>query len=1075
MSLDSNNRREPSARGGLSPARLRILRLRRVMRLRRKLRRARHAPAGQATCARDDAAVGRTAPRIPRASAFGLLVLALAACASAALGCGWYGFDNSVRFGSNSEAWRTRLPPLPSDTKHVKADEDDGLSYEQREEKIDKLWEDAGKAVAAGELEKAQLLLKQYVERTRGEPSERRNSALDRLDALASLGRGSRPEDVRSYLEARAAYDEWLWGLELTPEERPSFYTKRTPEQEASARRKEEERVAGMGAWDEQVEARLRAAEHDPSLADNAAYLRAVGIYRAGVKGDALEAFESVARLHPRGEKREVALFMAGKLALESSGIYLGDGETATSVDPCREPECRDEGWTRARKNFTQLLKDYSHGRYVSDARGWLAYLDYRVGDTAGALAWYYRMLGDEGDAVGRARAALSLRLVRYRAVKADLDALEQDLEDEPEAALAYAYHNVYNYAAGDDLRVSDDDEEEQCSSGTYALECERRNEQRSTTLRANAERAEMRRAVDFASRMVARYPRARVGGAFLVRLASAQLGLGQPKLALDAALRALASGLSGEELARAHWAEGVAEYRLKDYAAARVSLGRAVSEAPESELARRAGELSAVAAEDAGDLAGALEQYLAIGYDPDVTYFVDVLLTPDQLADFVARHEDSPRRDELLYASGLRFMRAGRYAEARAAFSRVHTNVDGYYLSSDNYQYSYNSDEESGPVHPKMNFRHDYCYEDGEPCAVPAAGEAASGGGVRDTHVYADWLMRDMQTLSDLERLQADVDRARGDEEKAEAMYQLASYLYEGEFLFYNPAAWGGMRATMLGTLGESNYRAPAEAQKVWEYVQEHEGAARALTLYLEVVRLYPRTRAARDSLYTAILCHQRLSNFNGYWRAMYDERGLHAGQRLVTLADLRREYPNYRLPAAGDWKPSTRTVNGGPAWPAPPVRKQLTGVERVRLKLKRAELRVGQAWGLFGEVYGGRVRRWTVAALRWSVVALVALLVLGLFRRTRRARRFLYRQLVRHLKRPPAPRPVYAPTSTYAAHHAHAPFEGLRASVARTAGGLLRLTLHERGRAALALNLFTHGLLTMLLWAVLWAMRSG
>jgi hypothetical protein len=451
------------------------------------------------------------------------------------------------------------------------------------------------------------------------------------------------------------------------------------------------------------------------------------------------------------------------------------------------------------------------------------------------------------------------------------------------------------------------------------------------------------------------------------------------------------------------------------------------------------------------------------------------VLMTPDQLASFVARQDASPRRDELLYALGLRLMRAGRYAEARDTYSRVHTTAESYYLSSSQYNYLYSSYSDSAPGHSKLNFRHSFWEDEGETYTMPPAGEEAPAGGAagRDTRVYADWLLRDMQTLSDLERLQGEVERARGGEEKAEALYQLAGYFYEGDLLFYNPAAWRGMRAEMIGSLSEWNYRAPAEAQKIWEYVQEHEGAARALSLYLEVVRLYPRTRAARDSLYTAILCHQRLASFNGYWRTMYEARGLHAGARLVTLADVRREYPDYRLPAPGRWEPSTRTVSGRPAWPAPPRLKPLTGFERARAKVKRAELRFGQAWELFGEVYEGRVRRWTVAALRWSVVASVALFVLGIFRRTRRARRFLYRQLVRHLKKPPAPRLVYAPTSTYAAHHAHAPFEGVRASVARTAGGLLRLALHERGRAALALNLFTHGLLTVLLWAVLWAMR--
>lgn len=1083
MSLDSNIRRETSGRGGLSPARLRILRLRRVMRLRRKLRRAGQTPAGQvpATDACAKSLATRAARRVPRKSLFGLLLLSLAACAGAAWGCGWGGFENSVRFGYNSEAWRMRLPPLPSDSEVV-ASKDDAQTYEQRKAEVEQLWKDASGAVASGELGRARLLLGRYVERTAGATCNdrweqyedchaHRNSALDRLDALAALDRGSAAADVGFYLEARDVYDNWRAGVKLVDDEQPHY-----PWLKGVAPKEAEGPAAPPAAgWERETETRLARPARDPNLADNVAYLRAACVYTAH-RDDAYEAFESVARLHPRGEKREAALFMAGRVAMLSSNLYLG-GETATSADPCREPVCRDEGWVRAQKNFKQLLADYPRGRYAPDARGWLAYLDYRVGDTAGALAGYYRLLADDSNPWARDEAALSLRLVRRRAGTADLDALERDLEDEPSAALAYAYHSVYNYAAGDDLRVPGEDEEEEgCPSGPYQNECERIREQRSSALRASAEQAELRRAADFASRMVARYPGARAGGAFLVRVACAQLELGRPEPALEAARRALASGVGGEERARALWAEGLAEYYLKDYAAARRALVRAAAESPRPELARRAGELAAVAAEEAGDLEGALEQYLLLGYDPDVAYFVDVLLTPDQLASFVARHDASPRRDELLYASGLRFMRAGRYAEARAAFSRVRTNAASYYLSSDHFAYSAYSESgsESGPGHPKMNFRHDFCFEDGEPCAVPPADEAPSPSAARDTRVYADWLMRDMQTLSDLERLQADVDRARGDDERAEALYQLASYFYEGELLFYNPAAWRGLRAEMIKSLGESSYRAPAEAQKVWDYVQEHEGAARALALYLEVVRLYPRTRAARDSLYTAVLCHQRLSNFNGYWRAMYDERGLHAGGRLVTLADVRREYPQYRLPAAGEWKPSTRTVSGGPAWPAPPRPRQLTGVERARLKLKRAELRVGQAWGLFGEVYGGRVRRWTVAALRWSVVALVALLVLGLFRRTRRARRFLYRQLVRHLRRPPAPRPVYAPTSTYAAHLAHAPLAGLRASVARTTGGLIRLTLHERGRAALALNLFTHGLLTMLLWAVLWAAKG-
>ncbi len=258
--------------------------------------------------------------------------------------------------------------------------------------------------------------------------------------------------------------------------------------------------------------------------------------------------------------------------------------------------------------------------------------------------------------------------------------------------------------------------------------------------------------------------------------------------------------------------------------------------------------------------------------------------------------------------------------------------------------------------------------------------------------------------------------------------MYQLASYLYEGSLTFYNPAAWRGMRAEMIASLDESDYRAPNEARLVWRYAQEHEAASSALAVYLEVVRLYPQTRAARDALYTATLCHQRLSNYNGYWRTRY-EQGLHAGARMVTLADLRRTYPGYRLPVAGHWEPSTRTVGGEPAWPAPPKPKKLTGMERARSKIERAELRAAQAWELFGEVADGRARRYTLSALRWSLVLLVSASILLVFRLTRRSRAVLFELFARIAeRRPPIVELLPAPSSSYGAHEPYT--QGARAT---------------------------------------------
>jgi hypothetical protein len=134
---------------------------------------------------------------------------------------------------------------------------------------------------------------------------------------------------------------------------------------------------------------------------------------------------------------------------------------------------------------------------------------------------------------------------------------------------------------------------------------------------------------------------------------------------------------------------------------------------------------------------------------------------------------------------------------------------------------------------------------------------------------------------------------------------------------------------------------------------MQEHDTIARALNFYLEVVNRYPHTRAARDAFYTAAVCHERLSGYNPYWRDIYSA-GLHAGERMVTYADVRAAYPNYQLPRGTyGWQPSTRTVNDGPGWaaaPKPPPRP--SGWARLRT---RADRFLNRAWVVYESV-----RRW-------------------------------------------------------------------------------------------------------------------
>jgi hypothetical protein len=120
-----------------------------------------------------------------------------------------------------------------------------------------------------------------------------------------------------------------------------------------------------------------------------------------------------------------------------------------------------------------------------------------------------------------------------------------------------------------------------------------------------------------------------------------------------------------------------------------------------------------------------------------------------------------------------------------------------------------------------------------------------------------------------------------------------------------------------------------------------EHEPVAHALEIYLDVVSRFPNTRAARDALYTAAVCHERLSDYNNHWRNVYG-MGLRAGVRMVTYEDVRQAYPNYQLPRGTiGWEPVTRTVYGGPGWTENPNPKPRP-TWRSRVKKRLANLAV-------------------------------------------------------------------------------------------------------------------------------------
>jgi TolA-binding protein len=857
------------------------------------------------------------------------VLLLIAALAATALGCVWIGTFDSVRFhGYQSEREMGRLPPLPNlanGTNTLRAywgnedasgdvnPESDYTVSEKQTRAVEEFWKRAELFEKEGKSAEQADRLIEYLRRTSvarhiwfdpADREHRRNAAIDKLDALTALNQGSSPSHVQAYLAARTLHDD----------DRPA----------------------------DEIQLALGQAASDVNLKDNVAYLKAAGLYRGKQFEDAARAFNALARKYPQSEKREAALFMFAVATMKTSLAY-----TPTSGDEAHLHEDGTEGrheviiddeWHSALGGFKRLMSEYPRGRYFNDARGWIAYLMLRKGDRAEALAEYYRLLSDQRDENARIEAAISLEMVRHHATDEELSQVEASLADEPQVALTYAYHSIFNYSIDPGLSypgyetVND-------ANGTYDAEASSRlhqqRKQEWSKQRAATGRHTVERILAFSLRLMNRYPSLAIGGAFALRTAEASVELDHNQDAVQFAQRALQSGVQNNERAQTLWTIGLAEHRLKHFVSARKNLETLIRDYPRSNLTEGARRLLAMVAEDSGDIDGALEQYIALDYEVDIAYFIDVLMTIEQLTQFIDRHPDLPEKNSFTYALGLRYLRANRWNEARTTYNKVHAYANPQATVFSMGQCIDISEEDNDCSDPKGS---QWLDENDKPVI---------------TH---NLVLRELQTVSDLERLERAVTSAPDNEAAAEALYQFASYQYEASrLLFYNPILWSGNRYWDLSYLAlKGRYRALNEAQNLFAYMQEHDTFARALKIYLEVVDRYPHTRAARDALYTAAVCHERLSEYNAYWRDIYGA-GLHAGQRMVTYSDVKAAYPTYQLPRGTyGWQPSTRTVNDGPGWAASP--KRVPPPSRwARLK-SRLENFYNKAYVFWNET----VRRW-------------------------------------------------------------------------------------------------------------------
>lgn len=794
--------------------------------------------------------------------------LAIGLAGSRAEGCGWSGFERSLRFPSGMEN-KDRLPPLPRDYPVDFPERDgeafwgyygedyccggDGISaaaYE-RVEQLRRQNGDAMNCIESGDIRGARPLLERFVRESAGfdrdaslgdelhaEMQLLRNRAIDLLDVVREGEHGVSTAAIQSYAVIRV--------LDLG------------------------EKGGSVHPWLGLIE----NAADEPRFADNVAYLNGAYLYSQRKFEAAAKAFDELRERWPTSEKRDAATYMAGV-------AWLRQAEWLKETANWRLAEgARDEASTR----LELAAKPGNGSVYAKDARGWIARVATARYDAPTALVVYYTQLADREDRSVQLEGARSLNLVRRDAEDDDMLQVERRIETKPDVALAYAYYEIYNHE-------SFEDPDDFVQSEVRLL---RRTEQ-------------LNRIVAFCSRMSSRWPAGAIGAGFALRVAGASLELDRYDEAVQFAERALDAGPNAKEHVQALFLQATAEHGLARFDRARSAIDRLLDAKPDAKMEEQARRLLAKVCEDDGDLAGALDEYRKLGYEADAAYVIDVLMSVGQLESYVSSRPRDPDIDWLRYAVGVRLLRAGLYERAERAFALVRTTTsfaDDLVLENGYYE-----DERTKNLKQSL------------------------GCDSRVRTPRQAWVSSDLQTAKDLgalERLRnAPTDRERA----AEAHYQFAAYLFDHEaLLFYNPSLWWGNRAELLSSLeyGES-LRLPGEVGTLWEETNRHDALAQSVDAFLDVVDRYPETKAAADALYSAAVAHERLANFNGYWRSQY-ENGRHAGRRLVTYDDVRRLYPKYRIPIGTyGWEASTRTVNGGPGWaPLPPKPKPVPAWRR-------------------------------------------------------------------------------------------------------------------------------------------------
>ncbi|MDR3688201.1 MAG: tetratricopeptide repeat protein [Fimbriimonas sp.] len=345
-------------------------------------------------------------------------------------------------------------------------------------------------------------------------------------------------------------------------------------------------------------------------------------------------------------------------------------------------------------------------------------------------------------------------------------------------------------------------------------------------------------------------------GGHILARLAQAAYVLKKNSAAVRYANRALAATHDKADDALATFVLASIDRREGRYADATKRYEAILAHYPGDLMSGGARENLAILYERAHRFADALDLYRKLGYVFDMAYLLDIRMTPEQVATYVAAHPKDKEIDLLRFSLGVRYLRADRFDDAERELSRL-------------------SDAQ----------RTKFC---------PVLYQSEIGSKDIDPELIQDPL----QTARQLGRLYRQFSRARTSESKAKVLTFIADYYYDRhDLLLYNPALWHHVRAVGIGTFWDATVATKEDYQALEKHHWDHDCYARALTLCEKILKKYPHASVRYRVAYRAGCAAEHLSHMNPYWRWQGRERDLMG--RAVNLMSMAKRSPDPQLSA--------------------------------------------------------------------------------------------------------------------------------------------------------------------------------